>query len=72
MAMMCVNGARECNACMACCDGGDDPIMCDIWSDPIYEGDAYYDFDGDIVSEDNLDNYLRLSDYRKVCHADCD
>ena len=54
MALTCVSGAKECNGCMAC-EG--QPLKTDYFGDPIYEGDGYYEIDGDIIFEDNLCEY---------------
>lgn len=55
MAYHCKKGSGECIACGAC---EDKPVMYDYLDQPIYEGDKYYDFDGVIVSEDSLSDYV--------------
>ena len=55
MAMYCVRGSGECTGCGEC---SPKPFLCDYMDMPIFEGDSYYDFDGEIVSEENLDGWL--------------
>lgn len=52
MAYMCkrITG-KECDACGEC---EEQPILEDIYGDPIYAGDKYYYFGGEVVAWDNL------------------
>lgn len=31
----------------------------DIYGDPIYPGERYYEIEGDIISEDNITEYIK-------------
>ncbi len=60
MAYMCkrITG-KECDACGEC---EEQPVLEDIYGDPIYAGEKYYYFGGDVVAWDNLrkwaDDYI--------------
>ena len=46
-------------------DYEDDPVMyCENCDDPIYSGDIYYDFDGFVVCDGCLPEYLK--EFRKT------
>ena len=63
MGMYCRSGAKECDGCGECQE--EKTVMYDLWNEPIYEGDYYYVIDGQTVSEESLDAFLRLN--REVC-----
>lgn len=50
-----------------CCgdDDYDEIIGVDCYEDPIFKNDYYYEFDGDRVTEDNLEYYLEEMGYKK-------
>lgn len=51
MAYQCKMMSKECDGCGAC---EEKPVMEDDYGTPIYEGDRYYDIDGEIVCRENL------------------
>lgn len=55
MAYQCVRGGGECDGCGGCAPK---PVMVDYNGVPIYEGEEYYDFDGEIVAEESLMDYV--------------
>lgn len=65
MAYQCKLGHGECDGCGGC---EPKPVMHDYNDVPIYEGDEYYDFDGEIVAEESLDDWLK--EYRCTAEAD--
>ena len=55
MSQVCINGARECDGCMYCHEQKAEKIgVCEHCSDPITEGDSYYDIDGTLIHWDCL------------------
>lgn len=46
----------KCTGCGVCKER---PVYEDQFGDPIYEGEKYYDIDGDIVSECNLERWAK-------------
>ena len=56
MAFYCVNGSGECSGCGGC---EPEPVLYDYQNAPIYNGEDYYDFDGEIVSENSLYDWLK-------------
>ena len=63
MAMICVNGARECNGCMHCQDVVEGMALCEYCEEPIYENDDHYDIDGIKIHWDCLRDWAEQ--YRK-------
>ena len=64
-------GCRECDgsiACRGCNYFEDKPLLEDDFGDPIYEGDEYYDIGGEIVCEDNLNQWAEK--FLKRCSSD--
>ena len=57
--MVCVNGKKECNACGTCMEY--EPVMSDMNGIPIYEGEEYWEIDGDIYSIESLNLYRHLA-----------
>lgn len=57
--MLCVNGCKECTGCGTCME--QKPVLHDIDGAPIYEGDAYYNINGEIYSEDTLAEYKEIA-----------
>lgn len=55
MACRCIKVNRECDGCGEC---GLAPVKRDLYGSGIYLDEYYYDFNGDIVAEDNIDDYL--------------
>ncbi len=53
MALVCRNGAKECDGCMACYEAGGKPLEeCVLCRAGIFEGDVFFDFgDGPICAE---------------------
>lgn len=68
MAYMCVNGGNhECDGCGECRKRHGKPeYYCVVCEDGIYEGDTYYEIDGDTVCEECVDDYVR-----DVCRMTC-
>lgn len=61
MAIRCkLRSDRPCIGCGVC---EERPVYEDQFGEPIYEGDKYYDIDGEIVSELNLERWAKR--YRK-------
>lgn len=50
MAMICVNGCRECDGCMAC-QHDPEPICCEVCGKEVEH--LYKNADGDVVGCDN-------------------
>lgn len=59
MDMTCVYGYRECVGCMACQEPKE--IIKSDNGVPIYEGDTYYDFDGFIIAEEELEQFRKVA-----------
>lgn len=56
MAMVCINGVSECEGCMKCYK--ENQIgNCEQCSEPIFEGETYFDFDGELVHEGCLKDW---------------
>ena len=56
MAYKCVLGRAECDGCGEC---EERPAKYDIYSDPIYKGEEYYEIEGDVIHNDNIMEYVR-------------
>ena len=39
-------------------DEFEEPLFEDVFGTEVYEGDTYYDFDGELVFEDNLKRWV--------------
>lgn len=52
MAYHCRKYGGECDGCGSCREGK--PVLYADNGQPIYSGEKYYDFDGEIVLEDDL------------------
>lgn len=63
MGMICINGARECNGCMACHKDPTPIGECVVCGDGITICDDYYDIDGDLIHDDCLHEWAKQ--YRK-------
>lgn len=57
--MLCVNGCGECTGCGKCME--QQPVMNDCSGNPIYEGDVYYNINGEIYSEDTLAEFKEIA-----------
>ena len=68
MAYHCKKGSGECIGCGRC----EEPVrvMVDDFGTEIYAGEMYYDFETDIVAEDNLNEWLK--GHRKIAGKDCE
>lgn len=60
MAMLCVNGARECDGCMACQEEPKEIGPCEYCGAPVCEGDEYYDIHGELVHWDCLRDWAKM------------
>lgn len=60
MAQACVRGGRECTGCSNCISSKYIGI-CDECSDPILEGEDYYEIDGLLLHEDCLREYAQAN-----------
>ena len=58
MAMICVNGCRECDGCGAC-DVKNSSTICAWCGEPISQNENHYNFDGDIVHYDCMRDYVQ-------------
>lgn len=45
--------------CIGCGLCEEKPVYEDVFGDPIYEGDIYYDIDGEFVTEGNLAQWAK-------------
>lgn len=54
MAMICVDGCRECTGCMKCQAEPELIGICEECGAEIYSGDDYYDIEGNLIHEDCL------------------
>lgn len=59
MAMICVNGSRECTGCMACQSEPTPVGHCVTCKEPIYGPDDYYEIDGDLIHDDCLTDWAK-------------
>lgn len=60
MAMICVSGCRECDGCGRCEKESEVIGYCAHCDEPIYEGEDYYDIEGDVIlHEDCLTDWAR-------------
>lgn len=66
MAYVCIKGSGECIGCGRC----EEPaiVTYDDYGTEIRDGEMYYDIDGEIVAEDNINDWLK--GHRK--YASCD
>ena len=55
--MTCITGAKECDGCMRCQEP--EVILKSDDGEPIYAGDTYYDIDGMIITEEELEQYRK-------------
>lgn len=65
MAYQCNKYGGECDGCGGC---EAKPVMYDYNDVPIYEGEEYYDFDGEIVSDESLLDWA--AQFLKTAEAD--
>lgn len=63
MAMVCVNGVRECTGCMACLEEPKVITTCYHCGEPIHEGEDYYDIHNEVIHEDCLRDWA--SEYKR-------
>lgn len=61
--MWCVKGRGECIGCMECVDGL--PVLTSDDGEKIYEGDTYYDIEGMILTEDELEKHKKVAVYEE-------
>lgn len=64
-------GCRECDGsmiCKGCSYFEDKPMLEDYLGDGIYDGDEYYDIDGEIICKDNLERWAK--EFLKKCEKD--
>ena len=64
MAMICRNGARECDGCMACYPEPEIVGKCDGCGDEIHSDEDYFDINGELIHEDCL--YSWAERYRVI------
>lgn len=57
MAMICVNGCRECDGCGACQKDPAPLGYCVTCGEAIVFGDDYYEIDGELIHEDCLTDW---------------
>ena len=66
MAYCCVCGMRaECNGCGECNAA---PVLWDIYETPIYVDDEYYEIDGEVIAQENIEEWL--SDFKKIAEVE--
>ena len=50
MAMTCVNGSRECDGCMRCCEGDDNELHCPVCGEVLNPDEqVFIDGDGFVI-----------------------
>ena len=59
MAMICKNGARECDGCGSCFTDPKPIGRCAACREPVYGDDDHYDIDGELVHWDCLSDWAR-------------
>lgn len=52
MSYACIYGGKECDGCMKCYDDDHAKIHCSVCESGIYEGDLYFEINGEIYCED--------------------